>query len=78
MRNPSEKMQRIMPCSIVFAGLGTGIMLDVVDGRRGATVLKWISQRPRYCRQLVHYVANDMSTEFRKASARLCPMQRSA
>lgn len=67
VRNTSGKVQRIEPWSIVFTDLDTGMILDVVDGRRGATVLKWISQRPRYWRQRVHYVAIDMSTEFRKA-----------
>ena len=43
------------------------MILNVVDGKRGATVLKWIGQRPRCWGQRVHYVAFSMSTEFRKA-----------
>ncbi|HLS25833.1 MAG TPA: helix-turn-helix domain-containing protein [Beutenbergiaceae bacterium] len=37
---------RVEPWSIVFTDLGTGAILDVVDGRCGATVRNWIKARP--------------------------------
>lgn len=66
-RGSSGKVVRIEPWSIVFTDLDTGKILDIVDGRRGAAVKKWLKSRPRYWRQRVQYVAIDMSAEFRKA-----------
>lgn len=66
-RGRSGKVVRIEPWSIVFTDLDTGKILDIVDGRRGAAVKKWLKARPRYWRQRVQYVAIDMSSEFRKA-----------
>lgn len=63
----SGQMVRIEPGSIALTDLDTRMILDVVNGERGATMLKWISQRARYWHQPVHYFALDMSTEFRKA-----------
>lgn len=66
-RGRRGKVVRIEPWSIVFTDLDTGKILDLVDGRRGAAVKKWLKSRPRYWRQRVQYVAIDMSSEFRKA-----------
>ena len=66
-RGRRGKVVRIEPWSIVFTDLDTGKILDIVDGRRGAAVKKWLKSRPRYWRQRVQYVAIDMSSEFRKA-----------
>ncbi|MGP5049856.1 transposase, partial [Glutamicibacter ardleyensis] len=64
-RGRTGKVVRIEPWSIVFTDLDTGKILDIVDGRRGAAVKKWLKFRPRYWRQRVQYVAIDMSAEFR-------------
>ena len=66
-RGRNGKVLRIEPWSIVFTDLDTGKILDIVDGRRGAAVKKWLKARPRYWRQRVQFVAMDMSSEFRKA-----------
>src|SRR5699024_6942605 len=66
-RGSSGKVVRIEPWSIVFTDLDTGKILDIVDGRRGAAVTKWLKSRPRYWRQRVQYVAIDTSAAFRKA-----------
>ncbi|MNW24713.1 hypothetical protein D3C74_14410 [compost metagenome] len=52
-RDRSEKVVRIEPWSIVFTDLDTGKILDIVDGRRGVAVMKWLKVRPRYWRQRV-------------------------
>lgn len=72
-RGRSGKVVRIEPWSIVFTDLDTGKILDIVDGRRGAAVKKWLKARPRYWRQRVQYVAIDMSSEFRKAVRETLP-----
>lgn len=64
---------RIEPWSIVFTDLDTGNILDIVDGRRGAAVRKWLKNRPRYWRQRVQVVSIDMSSEFRKAVLETLP-----
>ena len=66
-RGRTGKVVRIEPWSIVFTDLDTGKILDIVDGRRGIAVKRWLKIRPRYWRQRVQYVAIDMSSEFRKA-----------
>ncbi|MGP9526703.1 ISL3 family transposase [Glutamicibacter sp. AOP5-A2-18] len=66
-RGRTGKVVRIEPWSIVFTDLDTGKILDIVDGRRGTAVKRWLKNRPRYWRQRVQYVAIDMSSEFRKA-----------
>ena len=66
----------VEPCSIVFTRPYTGMILDILGGKRGATVLRWIRQRPRYCRQRVHYVAIDMSPNSARPSALHCPRRR--
>lgn len=66
-RGRTGKVVRIEPWSIVFTDLDTGKILDIVDGRRGAAVKRWLKARPRYWRQRVQVVAIDMSSEFRKA-----------
>jgi len=65
-RGRNGKVVRIEQWSIVSTDLDTGKILDIVDGRRGATVRKWLKSRPRYWRQRVQVVAIDMSSEFRK------------
>ena len=65
-RGRTGKVVRIEPWSIVFTDLDTGKILDIVDGRRGVTVRKWLKVRPRCWRQRVQVVAIDMSSEFRK------------
>ncbi len=72
-RGRNGKVVRIEPWSIVFTDLDTGKILDIVDGRRGATVKKWLKARPRYWRQRVQVVAIDMSSEFRKAVRETLP-----
>lgn len=67
------KVMRVEPWSIVFTDLETGTILDVVDGRRGPTVLSWIGKRPREWRERVRIVAMDMSAEFRKAVREALP-----
>lgn len=47
-RGRSGKVVRIEPRSIVFTDLDTGKILDIVDGRRGAAVKKWLKARPRH------------------------------
>ena len=64
---------RVEPWSIVFTDLGTGAILDVVDGRRGATVRNWVKARPRWWRRRVELVAIDMSAEFRSAIRSVLP-----
>lgn len=44
VRKSSGKLLRIEPRSIVFTDLDTGMILVVVDGRRGAMVPKWIGR----------------------------------
>ncbi|AXH94828.1 ISL3 family transposase [Ornithinimicrobium avium] len=66
LRDPdSHAVKRVEPWSIVFTDLDDGSILDVVDGRRGATVRKWLAARPRWWRKRVQIVALDMSSEFR-------------
>ncbi|WPR64415.1 ISL3 family transposase [Glutamicibacter protophormiae] len=72
-RGRNGKVVRIEPWSIVFTDLDTGKILDIVDGRRGATVKRWLKARPRYWRQRVQFVAIDMSSEFRKAVRETLP-----
>lgn len=50
-RGRTGKVVRIEPWSIVFTDLDTGKILDIVDGRRGAAVKRWLKARPRYWRQ---------------------------
>ncbi len=76
-RGRSGNVVRVEPWSIVFTDLDTGKILDIVDGRRGAAVKKWLKNRPRYWRQRVQYVAIEMSSEFRKAGGKPCPRRRS-
>ncbi|MGP5410897.1 transposase family protein, partial [Glutamicibacter ardleyensis] len=45
-RGRTGKVIRIEPWSIVFTDLDTGKILDIVDGRRGAAVKKWLKSRP--------------------------------
>jgi len=72
-RGGNGKVVRIEPWSIVFTDLDTGKILDIVDGRRGAAVRKWLKNRPRYWRQRVQVVSIDMSSEFRKAVLETLP-----
>jgi transposase len=51
----------------VFTDLDTGVVLDVVDGRRGTAVRWWLRQRPASWRARIELVAIDMSAEFRAA-----------
>ncbi|GAA0202637.1 hypothetical protein GCM10009526_26590 [Glutamicibacter creatinolyticus] len=72
-RGGNGKVVRIEPWSIVFTDLDTGKILDIVDGRRGAAVRKWLKNRPQYWRQRVQVVSIDMSSEFRKAVLETLP-----
>nr|WP_202605460.1 ISL3 family transposase [Glutamicibacter soli] len=72
-RGRNGKVVRIEPWSIVFTDLDTDKILDIVDGRRGATVKRWLKARPRYWRQRIQVVAIDMSSEFRKAVREILP-----
>jgi len=56
-----------VPWSIVFTDPNTGKILDIVDGRRSATVRKCLMARPRDWRQRVQVMAIERSSEFRKA-----------
>ncbi len=47
LKNDAGKVTRVEPWSIVFTGLDTGAILDIVDGRRGQAVRDWIGARPR-------------------------------
>ena len=60
----------------MFTDLDTGAILDVVDGRRGATVTAWLAARPRWWRRRVQLVAIDMSSEFRAAIRTALPKAR--
>lgn len=52
LRDPdTDAVKRVEPWSIVFTDLDDGAILDVVDGRRGATVKKWLGERPRWWRR---------------------------
>ena len=54
LREPdTHAVKRVEPWSIVFTGLDDGAIHDVVDGRRGATVKKWLAARPRWWRRRV-------------------------
>jgi transposase len=66
-RGEHGTVTRVEPWSIVFTDLDSGAILDVVDGRRGATVTTWLGQRPRWWRRRVRLVAIDLSSEFRAA-----------
>ncbi|ANS79341.1 Mobile element protein [Serinicoccus hydrothermalis] len=51
LRDPdTQSVKRVEPWSIVFTDLDDGAILDVVDGRRGATVKAWLGARPRWLR----------------------------
>jgi transposase len=77
LRDPdTHAITRVEPWSIVFTDLDTGALLDVVDGRRGATVTAWLAARPRWWRRRVQLVAIDMSAEFRAAVRKALPKVR--
>ncbi len=77
LREPdTQSVKRVEPWSIVFTDLDDGAILDVVDGRRGATVKAWLGARPRWWRQRVKIVALDMSSEFRAAVRKALPRAR--
>jgi transposase len=77
LRDPdTHAVTRVEPWSIVFTDLDDGAILDVVDGRRGATVKKWLAARPRWWRKRVRLVALDMSSEFRSAVRKALPRAR--
>jgi len=77
LRDPdTHAVTRVEPWSIVFTDLDTGALLDVVDGRRGATVRTWLAARPRWWRRRVQLVAIDMSSEFRAAVRKALPKAR--
>lgn len=67
LADETGRIKRVEPWSIVFTDLDTGTILDIVDGRRGATVRRWLAERPRWWRARVQLVAIDMSAEFRAA-----------
>ena len=53
LRDPdTHAVKRVEPWSIVFTDLDDGAILDVVDGRRGAT--EAAGTRPRGARRLAH------------------------
>ncbi|MBP1232507.1 transposase [Arthrobacter sp. PvP102] len=72
LKDDAGKVTRDEPWSIVFTGLDTGAILDIVDGRRGQAARDWIRARPRW-RNRVELVAMDMSTEFRRAVRKALP-----
>ena len=77
LRDPdTQTVKRVEPWSIVFTDLDDGAILDVVDGRRGATVKAWLGARPRWWRRRVQIVALDMSSEFRAAVRKALPRAR--
>jgi transposase len=77
IRDPdTDRVTRLEPWSIMFTDLDTGAILDVVDGRRGATVTAWVKARPRWWRRRVELVAIDMSAEFRAAVRQVLPKAR--
>lgn len=74
LRDPdTHAVQRVEPWSVVFTDLDSGALLDVVDGRRGPVVTAWLSDRPRWWRRRVRFVAIDMSAEFRAAVRKALP-----
>ncbi|MBN6754379.1 transposase [Kocuria palustris] len=48
LADETGRIKRVEPWSIVFTDLDTGTILDIVDGRRGATVRRWLAERPRW------------------------------
>lgn len=70
---PDGPTVKIDPWSIVFTDLDTGVVLDVVDGRRGSAVRWWLRARGEQWRAGVQIVAIDMSAEFRAAVREVLP-----
>lgn len=64
---------KIDPWSIVFTDLTTGLVVDVVDGRRGSAVRAWLAARPEAWKARIRLVAIDMSSEFRAAIRKALP-----
>lgn len=67
LADETGRIKRVEPWSIVVTNLDTGTILDIVDGRCGVAVRRWLAERPRWWRARVQLVAIDMSAQFRAA-----------